>query len=87
MRKKLKVKHYEKTCMACPSQWNIFTEDGKYIYARYRWGHLSLTLNDRETILSMDVGGELDGSMTTAELIGFTKDILDWNNENERSNE
>lgn len=26
------------TCMACPSQWDAWTADGRYLYLRYRWG-------------------------------------------------
>lgn len=77
---KLKVERYEQTCWACPSQWDIFAEGDNYIYARYRWGHLSLTLNDRETIFSEQVRDGLDGVMGTDELMGLTEDVLDWAN-------
>lgn len=75
---KLKVEGYEQTCWACPSQWDIFTDRSEYIYARYRWGHLTLTLNDNETIFSEQVRDGLDGVMDTDELKELTKDILDW---------
>lgn len=26
------------TCAACPSQWDAWTEDGTYVYLRYRHG-------------------------------------------------
>jgi len=26
------------TCMACPSQWNLWSDNGDYYYARYRHG-------------------------------------------------
>lgn len=26
------------TCLACPSQWDAWTDDGKYVYMRYRHG-------------------------------------------------
>lgn len=87
---RLKVKKCECTCYACPSQWDIFTEDGRYIYARYRWGYLQLTLTDSpitlftdidEVIFGESVGGGLDGAMNTKELKELTSKILDWDNE------
>jgi len=27
------------TCMACPSQWDAWTDDGQKLYFRYRYGH------------------------------------------------
>lgn len=72
------------TCSACPSQWDIYTDDGEYIYARYRWGRLTLTLNpwreNTEELYRKDIGDDLDGvmEMETTELVEHTKSILDW---------
>lgn len=27
------------TCLSVPSQWNAWTDDGRYLYLRYRFGH------------------------------------------------
>lgn len=82
MKRKYKVKTCVQTCSACPSQWDIHTTKGKYIYARYRWGGLTLTLNFGKSnsivIFSEGVGGCLDGCMTTDELKELTASILDW---------
>lgn len=82
MNNKFTVKNFRRTCEACPNQWDIFTTDGQYIYARYRWGHLSLTLNPwretEQTLLSLNVRDNLDGVMETSELKEITKSILDW---------
>lgn len=32
----------KKTCIACPSQWEVTLEDGRVVYARYRHGALSV---------------------------------------------
>lgn len=80
--KRYKVKHCIQTCSACPSQWDIYTDDGEYIYARYRWGRLTLTLNpwrDEKLLYKEDFGDDLDGFMETAELVEHTKSVLDWN--------
>lgn len=82
MEKKYKVKSCKQTCSACPSQWVIYTEDGEYIYARYRWGRLTLTLNpfqvNGEEFYRETVGDGLDGVLDTLELVEHTKSILDW---------
>lgn len=81
-REKYIVKSYERTCFACPSQWDIYTLDGKYIYAQYRWGHLTLTLNAftkiSRVILSQNIGNGLDGMLSDEEFREITSGILDW---------
>ena len=68
------------TCLACPSQWDAKTEDGKNIYIRYRWSILSiyeepgapLGKQDRAAwhpIFKKIVGSGLDGVMDTTELL------------------
>lgn len=82
MNHKYIVKSYEQTCFACPSQWDIYTTDGKYIYARYRWGHLALTLHSftkiSRVILSESIGDGLDGLLSDEELREITSTVLDW---------
>lgn len=77
-----RVKSCTKTCDCCPSQWDIYTEDGQYIYARYRFGRFTLTLNpwrdSEQLLLAMNVGDDLDGDMSTSEMKLLTKDILRW---------
>lgn len=82
MARKFIVKQYIKTCSACPSQWDIFTTDGDYIYARYRWGRLTLTLNiwkpDSKILYTENIGDSWDGVLSTPELKRHTRSILDW---------
>jgi hypothetical protein len=33
-----------KTCDACPSQWDGVTEDGRQVYIRYRFDHLTVEM-------------------------------------------
>ncbi len=80
-RNRYKVKHCIQTCSACPSQWDIYTEDGEYIYARYRWGYLMLTLNPfrgEKRLYTEQIGGNFDGVLDTLELVEHTRTILDW---------
>lgn len=70
------------TCSACPSQWDIYTTDGQYIYARYRWGWLTVTLDpwgeNSTELYAEQIGDEYDGSMSTTQLKELTKEILEW---------
>ncbi len=38
------IKSIEQTCWACPSQWNIYLNDGSYVYVRYRHGWFSFEI-------------------------------------------
>lgn len=75
----LQIKECVMTCEACPSQWEIKLTNGHMMYARYRWGHLSVSISDKptdnimeavrgENILGVNIGGGFDGCMTTNEL-------------------
>lgn len=69
------------TCSACPSQWDIYTDKDEYIYARYRWGVLTLTLYPMRHGIELyreRVGDEFDGVMDTDELMKLTASVLDW---------
>lgn len=67
------------TCGACPAQWDAWTDDGKYVYVRYRWGYLSVSYDVMgEPILEKVVGDEYDGVMSFEELVEHTKGIIEW---------
>lgn len=82
MSENLIVKSYEQTCGACPSQWDIWTTDGQYIYARYRWGGLTLTLEvgtpNSRILYAENIGDGWNGVLSTQELIDHTSSVLDW---------
>jgi len=61
------IKRIVKTCDACPAQWDAETEDGRYVYIRYRYGFLSVSV-DGERIVGKEVGDPLDGVMNFDEL-------------------
>lgn len=46
----------------CPTQVSGTTADGRYVYLRYRWGHLTVDIDGRE-VLREAIGNELDGVM------------------------
>jgi hypothetical protein len=66
-----KVVALEKTCTACPSQWEGTLEDGRMIYARYRHGALSVGIGD-------DPNEAVHNSMTDQALLAdYPDDRLD----------
>ena len=73
--KKIKLKSLEKTCFACPSQWEGQLENGEYIYIRYRYGSLSFGSGDtiEEAVVNSEfvksIGGELDGTLSTSDML------------------
>lgn len=82
-----KVIEIEQTCSACPAQWEGVLEDGRAIYIRYRWGHLSIeagktvedAIRDGDTLLSTSLGDGLDGILSYEELKEVTQGVLEWN--------
>lgn len=89
MRKPFKVKTVQQTCEVAPSQWEGRTEDRRPIYARYRFGHLKVsigkpggTIDDAvrsgTRIVDRDIGHPLDGLMAYKDLKRYTKGIVHW---------
>lgn len=76
-----KVKFMEKTCNACPSQWEGMTECGKHIYIRYRSSQFfcGISADEDSAILGNDScniliekpmnRGDYDGFLTDEEMM------------------
>ncbi len=76
-----------KTCGACPAQWEGQTDDGRFVYARYRWGFLTIGIGDSPDSAVAHEGGTVfewenpdhwDGYMEREELLHLTKDAISW---------
>lgn len=78
-----------KTCPACPSQWEGTLDDGRVLYARYRWGGLSVGLGEgideavhngrtEESLFNEQLGDGLDGFMSFEELRAQLSGLLDF---------
>jgi hypothetical protein len=74
----MRIRNLVQTCTACPSQWDAESEDGRPVYIRYRWGHLTaeyweiVGVGDYDPSVifhSSNQGGAFDGVMTTEEMI------------------
>jgi len=55
------------TCEACPSQWEGYTDNHEPVYIRFRWGYLSVSIDDKE-IFGKYIGGEYNGTLSFEEL-------------------
>lgn len=75
-------------CRMCPTIFTGRTADGCTVYARYRWGQLSVRLDPRHPAPDGGAGGTwilerqidpegLDGCMTYEELMQHTADTLE----------
>ncbi len=83
----IRLTSLRQTTGACPSQWEGTTDDGRFVYARYRFGELTIgvgaSVEDAvvpfggdNLLLAVEVGGEWDGAMTTDEMLRHAKDVL-----------
>jgi hypothetical protein len=88
----------KKTCIACPSQWEGTLDDGRAVYARYRWGELSVGVGkdvkdavksrrEGKALFREHVGDGLDGFMDFEELRGHLYGLLDFPDELEVEDE
>ena len=81
-----KIKQIEKTCDACPAQWEAELEDGKFAYFRYRWGtfrfgignDISKAVSGELDTQSYNIGEELDGCMTNKMLKDTLSDKFEF---------
>jgi len=79
----------KKTSLACPSQWEGALEDGRVLYARYRWGELSVGVGadideavrcgmSEQAFYAECVGEGLDGFMDFEELKVHLHGLLEF---------
>jgi hypothetical protein len=87
-----KVATLERTCFACPAQWEGTLDTGEYVYIRFRWGHLAITAaptEDRAVMCRRDdeearvvfewsEGDTYNGYMTNDRLVELTQGVLDF---------
>jgi hypothetical protein len=76
-----------RTCDACPTQYDVTLEDGRYVYFRFRHGRWAIRLFENEE--SFDYGNELavvqgspegahplDGFLTHEEVVALLEEYL-----------
>lgn len=82
------VTKVNRTCWACPAQWDGETSDGRRIYARYRHGHFRVGVSDDEIdavnaaydrpVVDLVKGDSLDGWMEYDQLKEWTAGKIQW---------
>lgn len=87
---KYKLKALQRTCEAFPAQWEGVTYCGKFVYIRYRWGCLQLSVGDTEggavmggdaasDSIYVDHGHQYQGELGFTDLMRLSKDFFDFN--------
>jgi hypothetical protein len=83
----IQVVSARRTCNACPSQWSGKLADGREIYARFRWGHLTVTISPKVgedavfgTLVAewSDDSGGWGGVMDDDQLRAVTAGRVEW---------
>lgn len=79
------VLEVHQTCVARPAQWEGRLDDGRYVYARYRYGNLQIgvgsTLEDAvsdDNTFNRQLSHSSDGTLTYQGLIDATAGIFTW---------
>ncbi len=77
------IKNLVRTCIACPSQWEAETDDGRTVYIRFRWGCLTIGIGSNieeavraRPIFRQQVSDGLDGLMEDEEMLQHAGLIL-----------
>ena len=97
MNPKPKIEKIIQTCIACPSQWDMWDAGGIEYYVRYRWSNLSVVKSYKKEPdgsywdegifykkIPEDDDNNFEGWMTTDELIDHLKEIFDFSDVKER---
>jgi hypothetical protein len=80
------VSKLTQTCKASPSQWEGLTDDGQFIYVRYRWGCLSISngktmdeaVENGNNLFEKQLGNKRDGRLEYDKLREATAGIINW---------
>ena len=82
----IRVSRLTQTCERSPSQWEGLTDDGQFVYVRYRWGCLSIgsgkTIDEAVTnannLFEKSFGDKRDGYLEYDMLREVTAGVIDW---------
>lgn len=58
------------TCTACPSQWDAWSTDGKYVYIRYRSGILTVEVSG-DKVFERKIGDNLSGHLLWSDVLAI----------------
>lgn len=89
----IRVVSFRRTCNGCPAQWEGVTDDGREVYARYRWSQGDVRVaaaGDKSEFAAVngqyvcewqredDDAGGFDGFLTEEELRAVTTGHVEW---------
>ena len=88
----IRVAEAVETCAGCPAQWEGRTDDGRRIYARYRFGCLTVGVGRTHDeavraamggpsdgcLVDLVHGDEYDGFMSQYTLADLTAHLIEW---------
>lgn len=84
----IKIKTIRQTCIACPTQYEGWTDDERPVYIRYRWGHLSIRVGEKDTdhntplsgevVYSQQIGNKYDGFIELDDIKSLTVKHIIW---------
>jgi hypothetical protein len=82
----IRVRKLTQACERSPSQWEGTTDDGLFIYVRYRSGRLSIgtgvteseAIGNRNNVFEKQLGDSLDCSLEYEKLRDVTRGIIEW---------
>lgn len=69
----MKIEVIKQTCTACPSQWVGATRNAQSVYIRYRWGYLSVKIDNVE-VFGKQLMDDLHGVLTEERLIKILRE-------------
>lgn len=73
----IRVVAARQSCLSCPSQWDGMTDDGRPVYARYRFGRLTVQVNG-DTLIACEPGDEFDGYIDQYTLADLCAPLIEW---------
>ena|ERR1017187_6196920 len=74
----MKITKLTKICVTCPTQYEGETDDGKYVYIRYRFGNFKMEVN-HEVIFTTSIGNGLGGCIELDKIKELTKHLdIEW---------
>lgn len=83
----------DRTCTACPSQWDAWTDSDEYVYIRYRSGRFRIDIMDNEesfmdydsgrcvTLYTEEFGDPLDGYIDDETMVEHAKGTLTFSDD------
>lgn len=72
------VVEIQMTTDACPAQWNGKLDTGDNLYIRYRFGRLTVRINDETFLEAVQKVNQMDGSMASSQMRELTDVLLEF---------